>query len=257
MSIPSDSAKRYSSAHKRLLGARIAGFFEVNFPKFFGPDIRERIASQILNLVEGQMPAYTHLRPGQCLWNAIAIDTRADSAKLRLVPVILTLVDDDDITRLANGQSNAQVAQNATARLLDEAYQQGALLSMRDIGLLTWRAGTSISDYRTAWETKHQRLLPHPGTLQDMGSCITHKTSIVVKAIYENKPPTQVAQETKHTQPAVDRYLRDFHRVRTCYRQQPDPAFICQVTGMSPHLVTQYLDIIKKYDHTPLTGNVA
>jgi hypothetical protein len=257
MSIASFANKHYSSAHKRLLEARIAEFFEANFPRFFGSDIRKRIAEQLLNLFEEQLPAYTHLRPGQALWNAVAIDTRADSSKLRLVPVILTLVDDTDITRLAAGESPAKVAEDATARLLEEAYQQGALLSMRDIGLLTWRKGTAISDYRKAWETRHKRLLPHPGTLQDMGTCISHKTSIVVKAFYEKKPPMQVAQETKHTQQAVDRYLRDFHRVRTCYRQMPDMAFICLVTGMSRYLVTQYLDIIQQYEHTPLTGNFA
>lgn len=257
MSISSFASKHYSSAHKRLLEASIAHFFETSFPRFFGPDIRQRIAQQVLDLVEKQFPAHTHLRPGQCLWNAVAIETRADSAHLQLVPVILTLVDDADIARLEAGDSPAQVAQDATARLLQEAYQQGALLSMRDIGLLTWHRGTAISHYRKAWETRHNRLLPHPGTLQDMGTCISHKTSIVVKAVYENRPPTQVAQETKHTQQAVDRYLRDFHRVRTCYRQMPDITFICQVTGMSQHLVKQYLDIIQKYEPTLLTGNIA
>jgi hypothetical protein len=257
MSVQSFAAKHYTSAHKRLLEARVAQFFETNFPRFFGPDIRKRIAQQLLELIEEQFPAYTHLRPGQCLWNAVAIDTRADSKKLRLMPVILSLVDDTDITRLAAGDSPAQVARSATARLLEEAYQQGALLSMRDIGLLTWHKESTISYYRQAWETIHQRLLPHPGALQDMGTCISHKTSIVVKAVYQKKSPLQVAQETKHTQQAVDRYLRDFHRVRTCYRQRPDLTFICQVTGMSQHLVKQYLDIIQEYEHTPLTGNVA
>ena len=257
MSIPSFAAKRYTSAHKRLLEARVAHFFEENFPKFFGPEIRRRIAQQILELVERQLPAYTHLRPGQCLWNAVAIDTRADSPKLRLVPVILSLVDDADITRLAAGDSPAQVAQGAIARLLEEAYQQGALLSMRDVGLLTWHKESTVSNYRQAWETHHGRTLPHPGSLQDMGTCISHKTSIVVKAVYQQRPPLQVAQETKHTQQAVDRYLRDFHRVRTCYRKTTELSFICQVTGMSRYLVTQYIKIIEEHEPSLLTGNIA
>jgi hypothetical protein len=257
MSTPTFAAKHYTSAHKRLLHAQMAHFFEVNFPRFFGPEIRDRIAHQLLELVEEQMLATTHLRPGQCLWNAVAIDTRADSAKLRTVPVVLTLVDDADITRLAAGASPAQVAREATARLLDEAYQQGALLSMRDIGLLTWRRDKDITLYRQAWEHTHGRLLPHPGTLQDMGSCITHKTAIVGKAVYERQDPRQVARDTHHTQLAVDRYLRDFHRVRTCYRQTPDQDFISQVTGMSSYLVKQYIAIIEQYENNPLTGNVA
>ena len=257
MSIPSSSSKHYTSALKRLLPAAIAHFFEVNFPKLFGPDMRAHIARTLLDLIEDQFPAASHLRPGQCLWNAVAIDTRADSAKLQLVPVILTLVEEADVTRLAAGEAPPRVAQDATARLLDEAFQQGALLSMRDIGLLTWRQDATITQYRQAWEAAHDRQLPHPGNLQDMGTCISHKTAIVVKAIYEHQDSRQVAAATHHTQQAVDHYLRDFHRVRTCYRQHPELTFICQVTGMSKHLVEQYITIIEKYENTPLTGNVA
>lgn len=257
MSIPSRYHKQYHSAHRRLLQASIAQFFETNFPKWFGPEIRDRIAHELINIIEDQCPATTALRPGQCVWNAVAIDTRADSQKLRLVPIVLTLVDDADITRLESGAPMAEVMRNSIARVLDEAYQQGALLSMRDLGLLTWHRESQMTRYRQAWETENSRLLPHPGTLQDMGTCITHKVQIVVKAVYEKKDTRQVAQETKHTQGAVDRYLRDFHRVRTCYRQRPDQDFICQVTGMSPHLVKQYIEIIEKYENTHLTGNAA
>lgn len=257
MSISSPRQKQYSSAHKRLLPAVIADFFAVNFPKFFGPVIRDRIAEHLLDLMEAQFPAYGHLQPGQCLWNAVAIDTRADSTKLRLVPVILTLVDKDDITRRVDNKPLKQIMQEGVARMLEEAYQQGALLSMRDLALLTWHAETAMTTARQGWETQYDRQLPHPGTLQDMGSCITHKTAIVVKAVYEHKPTTQVSQETKHTQQAVDRYLKDFYRVRTCHRQHPNQEFICQVTGMSGHLVKQYLKIIENYEQTPLTSKGA
>ena len=59
------------------------------------------------------------------------------------------------------------------------------------------------------------------------------------------------------TQQAVDRYLKDFHRVRTCYRHTPDRTFICQVTGMSAFLVDQYLTLIEKYEGNRLTGDIA
>ena len=60
--------------------------------------------------------------------------------------------------------------------------------------------------------------------------------------------PQQVARETHHTQQAVDRYLKDFHRVRTGYRAYPDLDFICRVTGMSAYLVQQYVQIIQQYE---------
>ena len=196
---PSRDHKQYHSAHRRLLQATVAQFFETNYPKFFGPVIRERLAEALLALIAAQCPAATALRPGQCIWNAVARETRADSKKMRLVPVILTLVADTDITRMAAGESLMTVRQDAVARVLNEAYQQGALLSMRDIGLLTWQGESQITTARQAWETVHGLQLPHPGNLQDMGSCITHKTAIVVKTAYEKKDPRQVAQETHHS----------------------------------------------------------
>ena len=254
MSIPSYHHKHYDSARKRLLSEIISQFFNVNFPRFFGVEIRERIANDLLQIIEGQCPDLTKIKPGQCVWNAVAIDTRADSKKLRLVPVTLTLIDEKDIEKLANGTNLNIVRGDVMARILNEAFQQGGLLSMRDVSLLTGQQIKSMASVRKAWEKEHHIQLPHPGNLQDMGSCITHKTSIVVKAVYDKKDPRQVSKETHHTQKAVDRYLTDFHRVRTLYLFQQNIDFISQTTGMSKNLVKQYIQIIEKYEET---GNSA
>lgn len=249
MIAPSYANKHYTSAHRRFLQAAIEGILDECFPRFFGPDIRQRLAGKLIECFEQQVRETSTLKAGQCLWNAVAIETRADHPRLRLLPVVLTLVDDADVTRLAAGTPLRAVASTVIARMLQEAYAQGALLSMRDIALLTFHHDASISIYRQAWETEHKQVLPHPGSLQDMGSCLTHKVAIVVKVVYEQKDPRQVAQATHHSQQAVDRYLRDFHRVRTCYQRQPELEFICQVTGMSSQLVKQYLEIIQTHEH--------
>ena len=64
--------------------------------------------------------------------------------------------------------------------------------------------------------------------------------------VYEGKDPRQVSQETKHSQQAVDRYLKDFYRVKTCFQHNPDSYFITQTTGLSKHLVNQYVEIIRQ-----------
>jgi len=248
MSLPDRHRKHYHSAHKRLLQEALARFFEEHFPRLFGPVIRTRLAADLLALIERQLVPPSHLRPGQCLWNAIAIETRADSPRLRLVPVVLTLVEREDIARREAGAQIPDLRQHALARVLEEAYQQGGLLSMRDVGLLTWHREETFTAHRRAWEEQHQRLLPHPGTLQDMGSGTTHKRAIVAQVVYQHRDPRQVALQTKHSQYAVDRYLKDFHCVRTCHRKHPDIDFIHQVTGMSKHLIRQYVDLIETYE---------
>jgi hypothetical protein len=238
--------KHFGSARRRFLQAAIERFLQTEFPRTFGPIIRQKLAEKIVELVNDQLPAKDYLRPGQCVWNAVSIRTRPDSPACQLVPVILTLVDGSDIEELAHGTRMSQIAQKAIARITQEAYRQGALLSMRDIGLLVWRTNGRITQLRQVWETRHQTTLPHPGTLQDFGTCISHKTTIIRKVVYEGKDPRRVSDETKHTQWAVDRYLKDFYRVKTCHQHNPDIDFITRTTGLSKHLVNQYVDIIAK-----------
>jgi hypothetical protein len=206
------------------------------------------MAEKIVSLVEQQLPAKDYLRPGQCVWNAVSIRTRPDSPHCQLIPVILTLVDHSDVDELAQGARMPHLAQKAIARITREAYQQGALLSMRDIGLLVWRTNDRITQLRQAWENRQQTTLPHPGNLQDFGTCISHKATIIRKVVYEGKDPRRVSDETKHTQGAVDRYLKDFYRVKTCYQHNRDIEFITRTTGLSKRLVNQYVDIMAQYE---------
>jgi hypothetical protein len=238
--------KHFGSARKRFLQSSIENFLDKEFPRTFGPVIRQKMAEKIVGLVDQQLPAKEYLRPGQCVWNAVSVATRPDSPKCCLVPVILTLVDESDVEQLARGTPMSVIAQQSVARICEEASAQGALLSMRDIGLLVWRENSSISTIRKKWEADQKTTLPHVGTIQDFGTCISHKTAIIRKVVYEGKDPRRAADETKHSQRAVDRYLKDFHRVKTCYDYMPDIDFITRTTGLSRHLVNQYVGIIKE-----------
>jgi len=239
-------AKHYSSAEKRFLHSMIISFFSREFPKTFGPIIINRIAQEIIDLVEKHLPLRNHLQPGQCVWNVVSKKTRPDSPNCIFVPVILTLIDKSDIEQLANGIPMTTIAKNSIARITKEAYEQGGLLSMRDIGLLVWRHNASISQMRKKWEEKNNSTLPHVGSYQDFGSCMSHKTIIIKKVVIEKKDSVKVANETKHSQKAVDRYLKDFYKVKTCYQVSSDIDFICKATGQSRYLVKQYLDILKE-----------
>ena len=240
--------KHFGSAHKRFMQSSIERFLDREFPRTFGPVIRQKMAEKIVDLVDQQLPAKDYLRPGQCVWNAVSVNTRPDSPNCRLVPVILTLVDSSDVEQLARGIPMSAIAQQSIARICREAFEQGALLSMRDIGLLVWRSNATISTIRQKWEANQKTILPHVGTIQDFGTCISHKTAIIRKAVYEGKDPRRTADETKHSQRAVDRYLKDFHRVKTCYDHTPDIEFITRTTGLSRHLVNQYVGIIKEHE---------
>lgn len=243
----SQKSKHYKSAHKRFLKPAIENFFETELTKYFGPGIRCLIADEMIKIFQANNRDINSIKPGQVLWNAVHKDTRADSPKMKLVPVILTLVSDDDISKLENGLKVSEHKQNVIARILKEAYSQGALLSMRDVSLLMGMTDSTATYNRKKYEEKHNVNLPHPGVLQDMGSCVTHKYQIIYKCVVEKKDPSDAAKETNHSIRAVDRYLKDFNRVKTLYLDDKDEDYIHLVTKLSLNLIAQYVSIINKY----------
>jgi hypothetical protein len=243
---PPQAQKHYGSAKQRFLRGILLNFFQREFTKLFGPLMREKIVDELVKLIASAMPDKEHVKPGQIVWNAIDINTRSDSPKRRFVPVILTLISDEDCQQLANGTKISTIAENAVARICREAKQQGALLSMRDIGLFSWRQNAAISTIRKSFEEKNETTLPHIGNLHDMGTCISHKAIIVRKAILEKKDPTKVALETNHTLKAVERYLKDYKRVNLCYQNNQNINFISQATAIAKHVVTEYVNIIQQ-----------
>jgi hypothetical protein len=248
--VPS-SIKHYSSAHKRFLKPAIENFFRLEFAKAFGPNVRSFIADELIKIFQENNREISSLKPGQVLWNAVHKDTRADSKNMKLVSVILTLVNDEDIHHLKKGIGIMEHRENVIARILKEAYDQNALLSMRDVSLLLTINYRTASVHRQNYERKHNVTLPHPGNIQDMGSCITHKYQIIYKCVVEKKDPLLIAKESNHTIKAVDNYLRDFNRVKTLYLDGKDQNYIHVVTSLSLSLIAQYLDIIKEYLDDP------
>jgi len=239
-----DSVKRYDAAKHRFLRPVLINFFAREFPKLFGPVMRERIVDELIALFEKTTPEVKRIKPGQILWNALDKNTRGDSPNRRYVTVVLSVITENDVEQLVNGVPMSVVANNAIARMIKEAYEQGGVLSSRDIGLLTLKNPTCVSKMRLEYEKKNKCLLPHTGLLHDMGSCISHKTTIIRKVLVEKKDPADVARECNHTQRAVDRYLKDFHRVKTAYKQNQDNDYVHIVTGIAKHVVKQYIEMI-------------
>ena len=235
----------FHPAKQRFLKPLIMQFFTEQFPKYFGPIIREKLADELIKLLHRACPRTELLRPGQLIWVALHKDTRGDSPHRKLVPVVLSLITEEDVDSLEKGTPHSVVTANAIARMITQAYQQGGILSMRDLALITMRHSSSVSAIRRQYEEAHQCVLPHTGVLHDMGSCISHKRMILKKILIEKKDPATAANECGHSQQAVDVYLKHYYRVETAYEHQPDPEYIHRVTGIPTHVVIEYIDILK------------
>lgn len=241
------SVKKYNSAHDRFLKPAIVNFFEREFCGMFGPVVRENIAAVLIDLFNSLCPESSRLKPGQVIWNALDKRTRGDSENRKYKPVILSLVTDDEVTMFENDVPVSTIRKKVMDRMIREAYQQGGVLSTRDLSLLLVFNSSGLSHQRIDFEKEHKTILPHAGVIHDMGTTLTHKRIIIYKHVVEKKDPTIVARETNHSQPAVDKYLKDFYRVKTLVNDNKDIDFIHHTTNIAKPVVKQYLQIISNY----------
>ncbi len=174
-------------------------------------------------------------------WLAINKDTRPTCENPKFIPVTLTLINGVDIEKYCNGINREEIIQDIVARLLTETYEQGGLLSMRDLSLILCYDGSYLSRLRLTYEKRMNIVLHFTGYDQDMGTAISHKTEILRKIFLEKKDPLQVARETNHSPEAVERYCLHFNKVKWCVENGMGKDEIMIVTGMRAHLVDEYL----------------
>ncbi|MDR0567091.1 MAG: DUF1670 domain-containing protein [Prevotellaceae bacterium] len=242
----SDHVKRYRSAHDRYLKPTIINFL-VRELRYLGPVTAANVADELIRIFDENSPKKNNLKHGQMLWNALDKNTRGDSPKRKYKAVVLSVVTDEDVALFEQGKPIRQIRKQVIARLMREAYEQGGILSTRDVGLILVMSDGAISLARVEYEKEAQVVLPHPGVLHDMGSTITHKQIIIKKYVVEKKTSNIIALETNHSQRAVDHYIRDFNRVKILLEDNKDPEFIHLATQISKPTIKQYQAIYNQY----------
>jgi len=229
----------------RLFSMKICEqFLHKQVPQVGGKELRVILSQKILALVDEYMPDIQRVKPGQMVWTAVHKNTRADSKKVQLKPIVLTLVNENDIRIAETGaKTPPRMLPDTIARVTKEAYEQDTLLSMRDLALIFKRSPSTMSNCRKEYEEMKKEVLPTVASLQDVGSGITHKYMILRKILIDKKDMVKVRQETKHTQGAIDRYLKDYRRVEMLFDDNKEVKFIERVTGMREFLIKQYYEI--------------
>lgn len=177
----------------------------------------ELFVDKLLQLVDTYHVAWDTLQPGQTLWPAVAIDEYPGYRKpiyaTRQVPVVLTLVNHDDIADLRKGVTWTDILQRTMVRAAHDAYAQGGLLTTSDLSVLFHRGHSRIAALIRQYETETGQVVPRRGNLHDIGRTTTHKRIICRKAYLDGKTTPVIARETYHSPEAVDHDLLDFARV--------------------------------------------
>jgi hypothetical protein len=244
----SRNVKQYRSAHDRFLKPMIVNFL-VHELRYLGPITAANVADELIRIFEENVPQKDKFKHGQMLWNALDKNTRGDSKKRKYKPVVLSVVTDQEVSLFEQGKPIKEIRKQSIARMMKEAYQQGGILSTRDVGLILSKDSATISQERIQYETENQTVLPHPGVLHDMGSTITHKRMIVYKYVVEKKATNIIALETNHSQRAVDNYISNYNRVKTLLQDNKSIEFIHIATKIAKHVIKQYHSIYKQYEN--------
>ncbi|MDK1292834.1 MAG: DUF1670 domain-containing protein, partial [Actinomycetota bacterium] len=155
--------------------------------------------------------------------------------------------DQQDLDAIRDGAVVAQRREIRVRRLTHQAYEQGAVLSQRDLSLLLGYSDSAISLTAVALRRRGE-WLPLRGYVADMGSFPTHKAAIV-RLYLEGLLTPQIAHNTYHSKHAVDRYIRSFERVRLL-SQKFSREELPLLTGMSLRLIDEYLTLIEEHGLT-------
>lgn len=188
-----------------------------------------------------------HVNYGQIVWMAVPVDEFPKRAKpiaaTRLKPVVLSFVNDQDFSHIAHGFDSKALRKNRLKRWTDEAFDQGALLTQLDLAVLLGITDAVVSQYVQEIQTEGH-LLPTRGNIHDLSGAITHKREIITLYLQGYLTP-DIALKTNHSKEAVDRYIKDYHRVEILWNHDfKDPDKISHLSRLSMRVVQQYIDLL-------------
>lgn len=188
-----------------------------------------------------------HVNYGQIVWMAVPVDEFPKRAKpiaaTRLKPVVLSFVNDQDFSHIAHGFDSKALRKNRLKRWTDEAFDQGALLTQLDLAVLLGITDAVVSQYVQEIQTDGH-LLPTRGNIHDLSGAITHKREIITLYLQGYLTP-DIALKTNHSKEAVDRYIKDYHRVEILWNHDiKDPDKISHLSRLSKRVVQQYIDLL-------------
>lgn len=217
--------------------------------------IAELLAERFIQLYETYAPQRESVKPGQMVWLAVDVnDPPARNKTLdrtKLKPVIVSVASEYDLLKVRSGTHPRKMLKEVCARILQEAFDQGGVLSQYDVAVITGRSIAYVQKAISAWQKEHGRSLPSRGTIHDLGSATTHKKEIVGLYLKGYKT-SEIARKTQHDPVNVDRYIKDYKRVLWLHKDGRDLDEIVFFTKLSENLVKEYLSII---DENKTTGD--
>jgi hypothetical protein len=244
-------ANTYGPAEQKTFTGALGAFFATEFPQLAGDRARRAVVQGIVEMVHRFFPATSNLRQGQTTWTSVAKNEVSSYGKsiseTRLVPVVVTLMAEDEAKQRRDGKRLRDIKREAVARVCQEIDAQGGCVTAVELALMFKTTPTTVGKYIGQWETEHGKLLPRRGTIHDMGPTLTHKKEICRLLFIDGKTVSQVVNLTKHSTSAIDRYITNFRQVFTCKTKGLTVLETAHATKLSRRLVEEYHRLFDEY----------
>jgi hypothetical protein len=213
-------------------------------------------AKAILNAVyETYQPFFDNsgaMKPGQVLFEVVSIENGAQKklSECKMVSVVLTLDAGEEDLHVKEHQGVQGLRQHRLQRIVNEAFQQGGLLTVEDIAnrLLNCGERTICRDIKSLKD--HGIVLPLRSTIRDMGRSVTHRT-LIVKEWLTGKEYSEISRATHHSIDAVANYIDKFKRVVCLAKNNYEIKTIAFLVKLSPSLTQEYYDLYRTTDAVP------
>jgi len=239
----------YASMKHKSFRQAITQMFENEFKIVGSGKVIDLIVDQLMQKIGEYMPE--RIPPGEIYVSAISKDSPKGHQRgvkgLPQVAVKLPIIDEYLINRYVRNEKSRFIRKDYVISLFKKAYEQGGVLSSADVAVILKMSEATISKYVREYMANNEEIVPTRGFIHDVGPSISHKGIIVGKYL-RGELPNAVARSTNHSQQAVDRYIKDYERVKLCLKKEVDVSFIKSATGMSKKLIIKYIELYKTYE---------
>jgi hypothetical protein len=250
----------YSGLEQKTFHTALANLLTIDFGIACGRIVLNHLCIAIEKLVEDFYPLHTRLKVGQMLWSAVHESERPSYGKriqdCKIVPVILTVVNSDDIKALKNNSKSSELQTTVIKRLCEEAHQQHGVLTEADLRAITKLSMTHISLLIRKYESKTDTIIPRRGTVHDIGRSLTHKRIVCYKYFVQRYSTPRIARETNHSLNDIERYIHDYKRVKYCLLKNMTAKEIAIILKMSDSLVNEYIQLISSFGDSKKSKNL-
>jgi len=249
----------YASIQKRSFESALVHLLETEYGLIGGRRILQLLAEDVVKLVTEFYPPTQQASSGSLIWTCTAdVGQKAEPGKrteaYKSITVRLPLVTNEDLAdrtdkKVAHRQRQASARARdiqRLVRLVKSAHQQGGLLTLAELSVLLNRSYEVVRGYVEAWQAESGEVLPLKGYQMDQGCRPTHKGEII-RLFERGLEAPDVARETAHNLKSVERYLKDYERVKLLLKRGLTAEEISSMIGRGRTVVLEYIQIAREY----------